>query len=42
MSDITITRPVQAALLLAILAAVAAMTAAQLPELQRYLKIRSM
>jgi hypothetical protein len=42
MSDITITRPVQAGLLLAILAAIAALVAAQLPELQRYLKIRSM
>jgi hypothetical protein len=42
MSDITITRPVQLGLLLAILAAIGALTAAQLPELQRYLKIRSM
>jgi hypothetical protein len=42
MSDITITRPMQAGLLLAILAAIGAITAAQLPELQRYLKIRSM
>jgi hypothetical protein len=42
MSDITITRPVQLGLLLAILGAIGALTAAQLPELQRYLKIRSM
>jgi hypothetical protein len=42
MSDITITRSAQAGLLLAILLAVGALTAAQLPELQRYLKIRSM
>ena len=42
MSDITITRPMQAGLLLAILAVIGALTAAQLPELQRYLKIRSM
>jgi hypothetical protein len=42
MSDITITRPVQAGLLLAILAALTALTVKQLPELQRYLKIRSM
>jgi hypothetical protein len=42
MSDITITRSMQAGLLLAILAAIGALTAAQLPELQRYLKIRAM
>jgi hypothetical protein len=42
MSDITITKPVQIALLLAVLAAIGALTAAQIPELQRYLKIRSM
>jgi hypothetical protein len=42
MSDITITRPMQAALLLAILAAIGALTAAQAPELQRYLKVRAM
>lgn len=42
MSDITITRPMQAGLLLAILAAIAAITAAQIPELQRYMKIRAM
>jgi hypothetical protein len=42
MSDITITRSMQAALLLAILAAIGALTAAQLPELQRYLKMRAM
>ncbi|HEY2768901.1 MAG TPA: hypothetical protein VGI76_11640 [Solirubrobacteraceae bacterium] len=42
MSDITITRPAQAGMLLAIIAAVAAAAVAQLPELRRYLKIRSM
>jgi hypothetical protein len=42
MSDITISRPVQGVLLLGILAAIGAITAAQLPEIQRYLKIRSM
>jgi hypothetical protein len=42
MSDITITRSAQTGLLLAVLAAIGALTAAQLPELQRYLKIRSM
>jgi hypothetical protein len=42
MSDITITRPMQVGLLLAILAAIGALTVPQLPELQRYLKIRSM
>ena len=42
MSDITITRPVQVGLLLSILAAIGAIALAQLPELQRYLKIRSM
>lgn len=42
MSDITISRSAQGVLLLAILAAIGALTAAQLPELQRYLKIRSM
>ncbi|HEV7528852.1 MAG TPA: hypothetical protein VGO29_08140 [Solirubrobacteraceae bacterium] len=42
MSDITITRPMQVGLLLAIVAAIAALTATQLPELQRYLKIRAM
>jgi hypothetical protein len=42
MSDITITRPVQLGLLLALLAAVGALVAAQLPELQRYMKMRSM
>jgi hypothetical protein len=42
MSDIRVSRPVQLGLLAAILAAIAAITAAQLPELQRYLKIRSM
>jgi hypothetical protein len=42
MSDITISRPAQIVLLLAIGGAIAALTAAQLPEIQRYLKIRSM
>lgn len=42
MSDITITRPVQLGLLLAVLAAIGGVTLASLPELQRYLKIRSM
>jgi uncharacterized protein DUF6893 len=42
MSDITISRPAQVALLLALLAAIGALTATQLPEIQRYLKIRSM
>jgi hypothetical protein len=42
MSDITIHRSTQLALLLGILAALGAAVAAQLPELQRYLKIRSM
>ncbi|HEY5261355.1 MAG TPA: hypothetical protein VIJ33_04535 [Solirubrobacteraceae bacterium] len=42
MSDITITRPAQAALLLALVGAIGAIVAAQLPELKRYLKIRSM
>ena len=42
MSDITITRPAQGALLLLALGLLGALVAAQLPELQRYLKIRSM
>jgi hypothetical protein len=42
MSDVTITPPAQRVLVLAILAAVAALSAAQLPEIQRYLRIRSM
>jgi hypothetical protein len=42
MSDITISRPVQIGLLLSVLAAIGALTATSLPELQRYLKIRSM
>jgi hypothetical protein len=42
MSDITISRPAQGALLLAIVGAIAALAAAQIPEIQRYLKIRSM
>jgi hypothetical protein len=42
MRDITISRSAQVGLLLAMLAAVAAITTAQLPELERYLRIRSM
>jgi uncharacterized membrane protein YeaQ/YmgE (transglycosylase-associated protein family) len=42
MSDITITRPAQGALLLLVLGLIGALVAAQLPEIQRYLKIRSM
>jgi hypothetical protein len=42
MSDITISRSTQAVLLLALLGAIGALVAAQVPEIQRYLKIRSM
>jgi hypothetical protein len=42
MHDITISRSAQVGLLLSVLAAIAAITAAQMPELQRYLRIRSM
>lgn len=42
MSEITISRPAQTVLLLSILGAIAAIAAKQLPEIQRYLKIRSM
>jgi hypothetical protein len=42
MSDITISRPAQVGLLLAILGAIGSVAAKQLPEIQRYLKIRSM
>jgi uncharacterized protein DUF6893 len=42
MSDITINRPAQGALLLLVLGLLGALVAAQLPEIQRYLKIRSM
>jgi hypothetical protein len=42
MSDITISRSTQAVLLLALLGAIGALIAAQVPEIQRYLKIRSM
>ncbi len=42
MSEITIGRPAQAVLLLAIVGALGALVAAQLPEIKRYLKIRSM
>ena len=42
MSDITISRPAQAGLLLTILGTIGIIVAKQLPEIQRYLKIRSM
>ncbi|HEY3829679.1 MAG TPA: hypothetical protein VGL57_10835 [Solirubrobacteraceae bacterium] len=42
MSDITINRPAQVALLLSILGTIGSIAAKQLPEIQRYLKIRSM
>ena len=42
MSDITISRTAQTVVLLAILGAIGAIEAKQLPEIQRYLKIRSM
>ena len=42
MSDITISRSAQMALLLGLLGAIAALVSRQLPEIQRYLKIRSM
>jgi hypothetical protein len=42
MSDIEISPAVQLTVLGLLIAAVAAAVAAQLPELQRYLKIRSM
>ncbi len=42
MSDITITRSAQVGFLLAILIAIGAAGMAQLPELQRYLKMRAM
>jgi hypothetical protein len=42
MTDIRLTPAVQIGLLGAVLAAIAAFVALQLPELQRYLKIRSM
>jgi hypothetical protein len=42
MHDITVSRSVQVGLLLSILGAIAAIIAAQLPELHRYLRIRSM
>lgn len=41
-SDITISRPAQVGLLLAIVGAITALVVTQLPEIQRYLKIRSM
>ncbi|HEX4465759.1 MAG TPA: hypothetical protein VH025_01105 [Solirubrobacteraceae bacterium] len=42
MTDIVITKPVQFLLTLAVLVAVAVLSLASLPELQRYLKIRAM
>jgi hypothetical protein len=42
MNEITISRSKQAVLLLALVGAIGALVAAQLPEIQRYLKIRSM
>jgi hypothetical protein len=42
MSEITISRPAQTGLLLVILGAIGILVAKQLPEIQRYLKIRSM
>ena len=42
MTDIVITKPVQFLLTLVILVAAAVLSLASLPELQRYLKIRSM
>ena len=42
MHEISIGRPAQGAILLGVLAAVGALIAAQLPELQRYMRIRSM
>jgi hypothetical protein len=42
MSEITISKPMQVGLALATLGALAAVTALELPELQRYMKIRSM
>jgi hypothetical protein len=41
-NDITISRPLQAGVVLAAAGAIAAIAAKQLPEIQRYLKIRSM
>ncbi|HWT22297.1 MAG TPA: hypothetical protein VN213_02205 [Solirubrobacteraceae bacterium] len=42
MKDVHVTPPVYLGLLGALLAAIAAFVALQLPEIQRYLKIRSM
>ena len=42
MKDITISPSVQGLVVLGVLGAIGALTAAQLPELQRYLKIKSM
>ena len=42
MSDITITPTAQLVILAAIVAAVLALLGAQAPEVQRYMKIRSM
>ena len=42
MSDITISQPTQTGLLLALLGVIGVIAAKQVPEIQRYLKIRSM
>jgi hypothetical protein len=42
MSEITISRSAQVALLLGVVGAIGALVATQLPEIQRYIKIRSM
>jgi hypothetical protein len=42
MHEITISRSAQVGLLLALVAGLAAVAIAQLPELQRYMRIRSM
>jgi hypothetical protein len=42
MSDIKVSPPVQLGLLAALLAVIAALIALELPELKRYMKIRSM
>ncbi len=42
MNDIRITPGTQGVFLLALLAAIVAIVATQLPEIQRYLKIRNM
>jgi hypothetical protein len=42
MHEITISRPAQVGLVLTLLAALTAVVVAQLPEIERYLRIRSM